>query len=142
MKTREYSDAFDEIISPGLLELQHIGEQVAGSSRASSEKSARWDDPDWSILDDRRGELPEFPIDTLSPSFRERVERAAHGAGVTAAHVAIPLIGIASSLIGTARRVPASRSFTQPMTCWAAILGFRARAKRQVLMRPSAPSGS
>src|SRR5262249_22414296 len=26
-----------------------------------------WDSPDWSILDDRRGELPEFPLDCLSP---------------------------------------------------------------------------
>src|SRR6516164_6853792 len=25
-----------------------------------------WDDPDWSILDDRRGDLPEFPVDALS----------------------------------------------------------------------------
>jgi hypothetical protein len=25
-----------------------------------------WDDPDWSVLDDRRGDLPEFPVDTLS----------------------------------------------------------------------------
>ena len=29
-----------------------------------------WDDPDISILDDRRGELPDFPLDALSPSWQ------------------------------------------------------------------------
>ena len=57
------------------------------------------------------------------------VERAANGAGATPAHVAVPLLGIASSLIGTARRVMASRSWTQPMTNWAAIVGFSGTSK-------------
>ena len=88
-----------------------------------------WGEPDWSLLDDRRGQLPEFPIEALSQACREWVERAAHGAGVTAAHVATPLIGISSSLIGTARRAKASRSFTQPMTCWTATVGFSGTGK-------------
>ena len=88
-----------------------------------------WGEPDWSLLDDRRGQLPEFPIEALSPECRGWVERAAHGAGVTTAHVATPLIGIASSLIGTARRVQASRSFTQPMTTWTATVGFSGTGK-------------
>src|ERR1700730_18105936 len=95
-----------------------------------------WSEPDWSLLDDRRGQLPEFPIDALSPECRGWVERAAHGAGVTTAHVATPLIGISSSLIGTARRVMASRSFTQPMTCWTATVGFSGTGKT-----PWAPCG-
>ena len=57
--------------------------------------SDSWDDPDISILDDRRGELPEFPVDALSQQCRTWVERAARGACVTAAHVAVPLLGIA-----------------------------------------------
>jgi hypothetical protein len=87
------------------------------------------EDPDWSILDDRRGDLPEFPIDNLSVSCREWVERAAHGAGATPAHVGVPLLGIASSLIGSSRRVMASRSWTQPMTSWAAVVGFSGTSK-------------
>jgi hypothetical protein len=83
-----------------------------------------WTDPDWSILDDRRGELPEFPLDVLPDQAREWVESAAHGAGVTPAHVAVPLLGAASSLIGTARRVQAARSWTQPLTTWTALVGF------------------
>ena len=88
-----------------------------------------WGEPDWSLLDDRRGQLPEFPIEALSQACREWVERAAHGAGVNIAHVAIPLIGISSSLIGTARRAMASPSFTQPLTCWTATVGFSGTGK-------------
>jgi hypothetical protein len=88
-----------------------------------------WDDPDWSILDDRRGNLPAFPIDTLPPPWQTWVERAAHAAGATPAHVAVPLLGIASSLIGTACRVMASRSWTQPMTNWTAVVGFSGTSK-------------
>jgi Protein of unknown function (DUF3987) len=93
-------------------------------SRGAHVCTHRWDDPDWSVLDDRRGDLPEFLIDTLSTPWQEWVTRAAHGAGATPAHVAVPLLGIASSLIGTARRVMASRSWTQPMTLWAGVVGF------------------
>src|ERR1700752_471267 len=88
-----------------------------------------WVDPDWSILEDRRGDLPEFPIDTLPVPCQRWVERAAHGAGVTPAHVAVPLLGIVSSVIGTSRRVMASRSWTQAMTSWTAVVGFSGTGK-------------
>ena len=52
-----------------------------------------------------------------------------YGAGATAAHVAVPMLGIISSLIGTARRVKASRSWTEPMTCWTALVGFSGTSK-------------
>ena len=128
-QTREQLDALIDRAPDATTWVKRRKLDGSGSTQPSSEKIAHWDDPDWSILDDRRGELPEFPINTLSPSCQQWAQRAAHGAGVTAAHVAIPLIGIASSLIGTARRVQASRSFTQPMTCWAAIVGFSGTGK-------------
>jgi hypothetical protein len=88
-----------------------------------------WNDPDLSLLDDRRGELPDFPIDVLTAKWQGWIELAARGAGVTPAHVAVPLIGIASALIGTARRVQASQSWSQPMTLWAALVGASGTGK-------------
>ena len=55
--------------------------------------------------------------------------RTARGAGVTPGHVAVPFLGIASSLIGTARRVRASRSWSEPLTMWVAIIGFSGTGK-------------
>jgi hypothetical protein len=88
-----------------------------------------WESPDWSILDDRRGELPDFPLDCLGVPLQQWVERAAGGAGVTAAHVAVPTLGIASSLVGTARRVRASSSWLEPMPCWVGIVGASGTGK-------------
>ncbi len=88
-----------------------------------------WYNPDYSILDDRRGHLPEFPIDVLSERWQQFIVLAARGAGTTIAHVVVPLLGIASSLIGTARRVQASRSWTQPMTLWVGVVGFSGSGK-------------
>jgi hypothetical protein len=97
--------------------------------RQDTSKDHSWEDPDWSILDDRRGSLPEFPLRVLSPKAQELIKRAAKGAGVTPAHVAVPMIGIISSLIGIARRVEATSSWQQPMTCWTTVVGFSGTGK-------------
>jgi hypothetical protein len=81
------------------------------------------------LLDDRRGELPDFPVNVLAARWQVWIEMAARGAGVTPPHVAMPLFGIASALIGTARRVQASRSWSQPMTLWAALVGASGTGK-------------
>jgi hypothetical protein len=94
----------------------------AETSSANTAKSAWDDDPDISLLDDRRGQLPEFPVDVLTPAWQEWLERASHGAGVRLEHTAIPLLGIASSLIGCSRRVCASRSWSEPMTLWTCVV--------------------
>ena len=54
---------------------------------------------------------------------------AAHGAGVTAGHVAVPVIATAAGLVGTAIRVRASRSWSEPLTLWSALIGFSGTGK-------------
>src|SRR5262245_34424300 len=108
---------------------QEAQERANGERGQYTDDTEHWDSPDWSILDDRRGELPDFPLYVLPGPCAEWVRRAAHGAGVTIDHVAVPLLGVSSSLIGTARRVMASRSFTQPTTLWCAVVGFSGSGK-------------
>jgi hypothetical protein len=109
---------------------------IASDPANMHESIHSWEEPDWSLLDDRRGDLPAFPLDTLrlfsvEPEdwLQKRVERAAHGAGTTVDHVAVPMLGIASSLIGARRRVQASRSWSEPMTDWACVVGFSGTGK-------------
>src|SRR6516164_7691490 len=110
---------------------------IGGAKRTSNEQQARGrkaetgtsEEPDWALLDDRRGELPDFPVEALPAAIRDWLLRSARGAGVTAAHVAVPLLGIASSLIGTARRVRACRSWSEPLTMWVAVVGFSGTGK-------------
>jgi Protein of unknown function (DUF3987) len=103
-------------------------EQAARAHNQHSEPLHTWESPDWSILDDRRGDLPKFPADCLGKAFMT-VRRAAKGAGVTDAHVAVPMLGIASSLIGVARRIQASTSWLEPCTMWCGIVGFSGTGK-------------
>ena len=100
-----------------------------GQGPPSRDNARDWSDPDWSILDDRRGVLPEFPLDALSDKLQKTIERTAKGAGVTPAHVAVPLIGVVSSLIGTARRVRATSSWLPCTTCWTVVVGFSGTGK-------------
>jgi hypothetical protein len=92
-----------------------------------------WAEPDDSLLVDRRGELPDFPIDALRGlnchKLIDWLKRAAHGTGTSLGHVAVPMLGIASGLIGTARRVQASRSWSEPMTVWTATIGHSGSGK-------------
>jgi hypothetical protein len=99
----------------------------ASSAAAVPLSPHSWDDPDFSLLDDRRGELPCFPVSAM-PGV-EVIMRAAHGAGVSFDHVAVPLLAIASGVIGTARRIKASRSWTEPAATWAAIVGLSGSGK-------------
>ena len=41
----------------------------------------------------------------------------------------VPLLAVASSLVGTARRVQASKSWSEPLTCWTAIIGASGTSK-------------
>jgi len=88
-----------------------------------------WQEPDWSMLDDRRGKLPDFPLETLAPRWREWTIGTSYGAGVMPEHVMVPLLSIASSIIGAARRIRASRSWSEPLSLWTAIVGFSGTGK-------------
>jgi Protein of unknown function (DUF3987) len=107
-----------------------------GSSKPAASQQARnrepihnWADPDPSLLDDRRGDLPEFPLETLSGPIQDWTRRTADSTGVTPAHVAVPLLAVASATIGTARRVRAARSWSEPMTGWFATVGYSGTGK-------------
>jgi hypothetical protein len=85
--------------------------------------------PDWSLLDDRRGQLPDFPVDVFPPKIKKFLELSAHGAGVMVDHVAVPMLAIASSLIGTSRRIAPSRSWSEPCTLWTSVVGYSGTGK-------------
>jgi Protein of unknown function (DUF3987) len=90
---------------------------IAGNARRYS-----WENPDESLLEDRRGDLPDFPHEVLPPRLVNWLLPATCGAGTLTDHVALPMIGVASSLIGKARRVQASSSWLEPMTLWTCVV--------------------
>jgi hypothetical protein len=82
-----------------------------------------WEAPDESLLEDRRGTLPAFPCDVFPPGLEDWLARASRGAGCLVDHVAVPMLGVTSSLIGKARRVQATSSWVEPMTLWTCVIG-------------------
>jgi len=97
-----------------------------------------WDRPDESLLEDRRGELPDFPCQTIPPPLQDWLSVATRGAGVRTDHIAVPMLGVASSLIGKARRIRASSSWLEPMTLWTCVVaasGDRKTPGFQVVLR-------
>ena len=86
-----------------------------------------WGDPDWSILDERRGELPAFPVNAVPGC--DIIALCAHGAGVSFDHVAVPLLATVSGVIGAARYVKPSRSWAEPAAVWAAMVGLSGTGK-------------
>ena len=100
-----------------------VSTSVACAAGGSSTTSAHWwARPNLELLEDRRGDLPELPVDSLGPATQLWLGRAARAAGVTPAHVFAPAISITSTLVGAARRVRASSSFSQPLCVWSAVI--------------------
>ena len=103
--------------------------------------SDAWNNPDLSLVEDQRGDLPEFPVDAFASAFaRTWLERASRGAGVNLDQVAVPLLAVASGLVGTSRRVRASSSWSQPLTLWTAIVGYSGSGKTPGRTYPSGSS--
>jgi hypothetical protein len=104
--------------------------QMAWDNAAIPPSNHSWEAPDESLLDGRRGNLPKFPLDAIaSVKLQEWMKKAAHGAGARIDHVAVPMLGIASGLLGTGRRVSASRSWSQPMALWTGVVGYSGDGK-------------
>ena len=108
---------------------QEQPKQQEKEQKQRQRETGHWDSPDLSIIDDRRGALPNLPISAIPQATHRWLTDAALGAGVTVDHIALPLVGIASGLIGVARRVQATRSWQQPMTCWICLVGLSGSGK-------------
>jgi hypothetical protein len=97
-----------------------------------------WEAPDESLLEDRRGVQPQFPRDVFPSGLSDWLSRASRGAGTLLDHVAVPMLGAASSLIGKARCIQASSSWVEPLTLWTTVVaqsGDRKTAGLRVITR-------
>jgi hypothetical protein len=68
MTTISTRQSTDELVTRILGEERKRKAPADKRTPPSDQSLHSWDAPDWSILDDRRGELPDFPLDCLIPS--------------------------------------------------------------------------
>jgi hypothetical protein len=112
-----------------LSDLSDLSGVGAAKQRTSGEQQARgrkaetgtWEEPDWTLLDDRRGELPDFPAEALPASMLGWLVRAAHGAARhslephwdSAPRARVPLLVRAPDHVGGCRRLFRDRQDTR-----------------------------
>src|SRR5262249_30468244 len=65
----------------------------------------------------------------LSPDWRRWLQDAAYGAGVLPDHVFVPLLTVASTLVGASRPIRASRSWPEVMALWTSVVGLSGAGK-------------
>ncbi|HEX2887842.1 DUF3987 domain-containing protein [Vineibacter terrae] len=92
-----------------------------------------WPAPDLSLLEDRQSALPAFPLDRLPPAWRRWTAHAAHGASAPVDHVALSLLTGAAGLIGAARRIAPSPSWSESCVLWTALIGPPSSGKTPAL---------
>jgi hypothetical protein len=115
------------------------GDQVASSKvsttdqveprRTSGSPAPSWPEPDFSLLDTRRGDLPVLPSQLLPGFWRRWAEDAAHEASAPVDHVAMSLITVAASLVGSSRLVTPRSNWAEPCILWAVLIGSRSSGK-------------
>jgi hypothetical protein len=100
-----------------------------------------WDEPDMSVLRQRRRPPPALPIETFGP-WGEWIARAAEAAACPVDYVAAPLLSSASALIGHARWAQATPGWIEPPHLWIGVVGDSGNGKSpgaECLMRDVLP---
>jgi hypothetical protein len=101
----------------------HRSDETARRNEPSLAHNDGWPTPLLALLDDRRGGLPVFPVDVLPLFWRTWAVDAARGASASVDHVALSLLTAAAGLIGGARRIAPSPSWSEPCILWTALVG-------------------
>jgi hypothetical protein len=79
--------------------------------------------PVMSILDRSTCQAPELPLAVFGPFWADWIAQAAEGANAPPDYVALPLLALASSLLGNARWVVGWKGWAEPPALWCASVG-------------------
>ena len=79
--------------------------------------------PAMSILDRSACPAPALPLAVFGPFWSDWISRTAEGANAPPDYVAMPLLALASSLLGNARWAVAWSGWTEPPALWCASVG-------------------
>jgi hypothetical protein len=93
-----------------------------------------WTEPDLSLLEQRRPELPDFPLDCLPPWWRTWVSEAAAAADAPVDYVVQALLASVAGLCGGGVVARLSESaWDEPLILWQALVGGPSHGKTPAL---------
>ena len=92
-----------------------------------------WPDLDVSILEDKRGAVPPFPLELLPQPWRDWVSDTAASAGAPADYVAQAVLAALAGLCGAGVAVRITPGWSEPMVLWQAVVGEPSSGKSSAL---------
>ena len=79
--------------------------------------------PNMAILTRSAATAPEMPVDVFGPFWRAWITRTAEGSNAPIDYVGMPVLAIASALLGNARWAAAWRGWAEPPALWCCSVG-------------------
>ena len=99
-----------------------IGPMIERSGAYSSSPSD-WGEVDAAFLEGTRLAVPAFPLDLLSPFWRDWVRETARSAGAPVDYVALSLLAAVAGLGGAGAVVRIAPRWAEPLVLWQALVG-------------------
>ncbi|MBX6747143.1 MAG: DUF3987 domain-containing protein, partial [Acetobacteraceae bacterium] len=91
--------------------------------RAIAAEAAPWPAPAMEVLHRSAARAPDLPLDVFGYFWAGWISRTAEGANAPPDYVAMPLLAVASALLGNARWASAWRGWAEPPALWCGSVG-------------------
>ncbi|MEA2850037.1 MAG: hypothetical protein QOE02_56, partial [Rhodospirillaceae bacterium] len=109
---------------------------IAGTRRpvfAAGQSAAGWPEMDVSILEEKRGAVPPFPLDLLAQPWRDWVSDTASSAGAPTDYVVQAVLAALAGLCGAGVAVRITPVWSEPLVLWQAVVGEPSSGKSSAL---------
>ena len=105
------------------LMVRSAGYHADDPSRISWSSPSEWGEVDAAFLEGTRLSVPAFPLELLSPFWRDWVRDTAHSAGAPVDYVALSLLAAVAGLGGAGAVVRIGPRWAEPLVLWQALVG-------------------
>ncbi len=100
---------------------------------AAGQPKAGWPELDVSILEEKRGAVPPFPLDLLAQPWRDWVSDTAASAGAPTDYVVQAMLAALAGLCGAGVAVRITPVWSEPLVLWQAVVGEPSSGKSSAL---------
>jgi hypothetical protein len=100
---------------------------------AAAPRDAGWPEIDLSILEEKRGAVPPFPLDLLPQPWRDWVSDTASSAGAPTDYVVQAVLAALAGLCGAGVAVRITPVWSEPLVLWQAVVGEPSSGKSSAL---------
>ena len=100
---------------------------------AARQPEAGWPEMDVSILEEKRGAVPPFPLDLLAQPWRDWVSDTASSAGAPTDYVVQAVLAALAGLRGAGMAVRITPVWSEPLVLWQAVVGEPSSGKSSAL---------